>query len=123
MKGKLILGLLIIIITINGCTPVPELSEGQIEEIIKPDIIGYCDQLNQLPEITSCPKCWSYGNQQMWDEIDYAITKENDGYHVSFPLRVIYGRNTHNAYPAMNFILDETGSIISKELEEKTCLE
>jgi hypothetical protein len=116
-----VLILILLLVFISGCSP--ELTEEDIREIVQLEITTYCDKLSEDSTGSSCPTCWSYGNQEMYDGINYNIIKEGDNYLVNSNLRIIYGRNTRDGDRAMEFIIDKAKNVISSSIEESTCLE
>ena len=113
MKSLLLLSLLLVFI--SGCST-SGFTDEEIKEIVQPEIDIYCGELEGLPATTFCPRC--HENEQVYD-----IVKQGDNYLVKSDLRIIYGSNTHDAYRAMEFIVDKDGNVISSNIEESSCLE
>lgn len=154
MKKSWIIGiiavlLIITLVIIFYYKPVEEnenenlLTPKQIQEVIEPDITGFCDFLDEQFNSSVCPVCrklglydptvegnyiyYRYVNYSDLDNygafVNYYYEKSGDNYNVYVNiLTALGGMATRSGYGKHSFVLDSSGNIISKDLNPPSCL-
>ena len=119
------------------------LTSEQIQEVIEPEITEFCDFLDEQFNSSVCPVCrkiglydptvegnyiyYHYVNYSDLDNygafVNYYYEKNGDNYNVYVNiLTALGGMATKSGYGKHSFVLDNSGNIISKDLNPPSCL-